>query len=245
MTLIQSTAATCAWLLVTLVVLAGPASAQVSFYAELYPQNRSYIHVVVDASALQTNLVIENVTFDVVFFDGQKQTINRQTFSFTDEANPSLTPAAYERFLPHRTQGAEAAIGEQIYYDTRSQGVTFKRIPGPGGRGVFTNRVSARIPEAIRPNLLGPIPLAQAAGSDEFIACPVREARTEITTPLPPPWSNTPQVGRLTGLKIERIGGQNTLVCTYAAYDTSVSIMRAFPAGKTQCTGEGHGFRCR
>ena len=79
----------------------------------------------------------------------------------------------------------------------------------------------------------------------QFIACPVKETRTEVTTPLPQPWWNTPQVGKLERVSVETIGGNRTLVCEYWAYGRSVGIMRAFPEGATDCSAEGSGFLCR
>lgn len=78
----------------------------------------------------------------------------------------------------------------------------------------------------------------------EFIGCPLKEARTEMTTPLPEPWWITPQIGRLERVSVQTIGGNRTLVCEYWAYDRTVGIMRAFPAGATDCSAEGNGFRC-
>lgn len=84
-----------------------------------------------------------------------------------------------------------------------------------------------------------PVPVQQE------VRCPVAEARTEITTPLPKPWWNTPQVGKLESVSVEVIGGQKTLVCHYWAYGTKVSVMRLFPAGAHECSASGDHFVCR
>ena len=88
--------------------------------------------------------------------------------------------------------------------------------------------------------------LQQAAPdtSKGFIACPLKQARTEVTTPLPEPWWNTPRVGKLERVSVQTIGGNQTLVCEYWAYGRTVSIMRLFPAGTTSCTPAGTGFDC-
>jgi hypothetical protein len=78
----------------------------------------------------------------------------------------------------------------------------------------------------------------------QFVACPVKETRTEVTTPLPQPWWNTPQIGKLERVSVQTIGGNRTLVCEYWAYSRTVSIMREFPEGMTDCTAEGNGFLC-
>jgi hypothetical protein len=86
--------------------------------------------------------------------------------------------------------------------------------------------------------------LVVAAASAEVVPCPVPQVRTEIVTPLPAPWWQTPQVGNLTGTAIQNIGGKSTLVCRYWAYGTNVSVMRLPPKGKT-CVATKSGFDCK
>ena len=83
------------------------------------------------------------------------------------------------------------------------------------------------------------------AGLQQQVRCPVPEVRTEITTSLPKPWWNTPQVGKLQALAIQDIGGQKTLVCRYWAYGTQVSVMRLFPEGTHACSAVSDHFVCR
>ena len=77
------------------------------------------------------------------------------------------------------------------------------------------------------------------------IPCPVPEIRAEITTRLPKPWWNTPQVGRFESAEVQVIGGKQTLVCQYHAYATKVSVMRLFPEGARECRVNGNHFTCR
>jgi hypothetical protein len=84
-----------------------------------------------------------------------------------------------------------------------------------------------------------------AISKGQLIACPVKEVRTEVTTPLPKPWWNTPQIGKLERVSVQTIGGKRTLVCEYWAYGRTVSIMREVPKGATNCSAEGNGFLCR
>lgn len=83
------------------------------------------------------------------------------------------------------------------------------------------------------------------AQTGEIIRCPVSEVRTEITTPLPQPWWNTPYIGRLRATRVQTIGGSRTLVCEYDAGGRLVSVMREFPAGVSNCAPRGPGFFCR
>lgn len=87
--------------------------------------------------------------------------------------------------------------------------------------------------------LMSSLAFAQA----RFIRCPIQQARTEMVTPLPAGWWQTPQVGNLTGTRIETIGGHQTLVCLYRAYDTNVSVMLRQPP-RTRCTPQRGGFAC-
>jgi hypothetical protein len=82
------------------------------------------------------------------------------------------------------------------------------------------------------------------AGSQQEISCPVPEVKTEITTNLPKPWWNTPQIGKLQSVGIQVIAGEKTLVCHYSAYGTQVSVMRKFPEGARDCKTVGNRFEC-
>jgi hypothetical protein len=87
-------------------------------------------------------------------------------------------------------------------------------------------------------------PLPSVSSVDVF--CPLESARTEMVTPLSGGWWQTPQVGRLTSLGIQNIGGQPTMVCRYGAYGTQVSVMRLFPEGRSDCRVSGSNrFTCR
>lgn len=78
------------------------------------------------------------------------------------------------------------------------------------------------------------------------VFCPVKEVRTEITTPLPVDWWQTPQIGELQKVTIENIGGAPTLVCKYWAYGINVGVMRRFPEGTRECkpNSQKDGFIC-
>ena len=84
-------------------------------------------------------------------------------------------------------------------------------------------------------------PSAQAG---EFISCPLESATTTITDPLPGPWWTTPQVGKLQDVRVEMVGGNQTLMCGYWAYSTTAYVMRPFPDGAKDCRAENNGFRC-
>ncbi len=80
------------------------------------------------------------------------------------------------------------------------------------------------------------------AGTDR-IECPVNQVRTEITTPLPSGWWQTPQVGNLQDTRITEMGGDTVLMCGYWAYGETVYIMKKAPTD-TNCTADATGFNC-
>jgi|SRR5882672_2973333 len=86
---------------------------------------------------------------------------------------------------------------------------------------------------------LKPSPVAR-----EFIACPLETASTEITSPLPEPWWQTPQAGKLQDVKVDLVGGKTTLSCGYWAYATTVYVMRLPPKGTSTCRPAKNGFWC-
>jgi hypothetical protein len=103
---------------------------------------------------------------------------------------------------------------------------------------------------AVRPadGLAGQVKHQQGPQSPDAlgeIPCPVPEIRAEITTKLPKPWWNTPQIGRFESAEVQVIGGKQTLVCQYHAYATRVSVMRLFPEGTHECRASGNRFTCR
>jgi hypothetical protein len=78
------------------------------------------------------------------------------------------------------------------------------------------------------------------------IRCPLGQVQTEITTPLPEGWWNTPQIGNLVRTRVDMIGGELTLMCGYEAYKSVAYIMMRPPAGTTTCKVVGKGsFVCK
>lgn len=76
------------------------------------------------------------------------------------------------------------------------------------------------------------------------IECPLDQARTEITSPLPSGWWQTPQMGRLQETRIDNIGGDRTLMCGYWAFGKTVYIMQKAPASMS-CNKDARGFTCQ
>ncbi|MCB1845206.1 MAG: hypothetical protein KDI09_19725, partial [Halioglobus sp.] len=90
------------------------------------------------------------------------------------------------------------------------------------------------------------VALFHCAEADEFfIACPVDQLDSEVTTRLPEGWWSTPRKGDLIDTEIAAIGGQKTLVCNYRGVGASrTPVMREVPAGVAGCTAVAGGFNC-
>jgi len=69
-----------------------------------------------------------------------------------------------------------------------------------------------------------------------LVICPLETVVTQITTPIPAPWWQTPSQGRLQNRRIDIVGGTKTLICEYNAGRNRVwPVMRLYPEGKTEC----------
>lgn len=78
-----------------------------------------------------------------------------------------------------------------------------------------------------------------------IVTCPLQVARTEMVSPLSDGWWQTPQEGYLTSVAMQNIGGRQTMVCRYKAYDGQVSVMK-LPPPNTTCRVLGtNRFICR
>lgn len=72
------------------------------------------------------------------------------------------------------------------------------------------------------------------------IRCPLPNATQSITDHLPPGWWTTPVANRLTGTRVQDIGGKTALMCLYG---DSGAIQRYAPLGQN-CRALRDGFRC-
>lgn len=86
---------------------------------------------------------------------------------------------------------------------------------------------------------------AQDGKAGQDIPCPVPEVRAEITTALPAPWWNTPQVGGVMSVHVDQVGGKKVLMCEYQAYGRTIPVMREMPPGVADCSPKDKGFVCR
>lgn len=79
---------------------------------------------------------------------------------------------------------------------------------------------------------------------ESFVACPVTLLDTAVVSALPEGWWATPQRGELLSTEIRTVGGQQTLVCNYAAFGTAIPVMREAPASSGSCSPTPGGFAC-
>lgn len=99
------------------------------------------------------------------------------------------------------------------------------------------------MPRLTRYSLIVTVLFGAFAGSalaETTIRCPLSQAKRTITDPLPRGWWTTPVVDRLSGTRVQQIGGRPALVCLYG---NSGSVQRKPPVGQT-CTPTRRGFRC-
>jgi len=75
------------------------------------------------------------------------------------------------------------------------------------------------------------LPVA-AASAETVIRCPLPQATRNVTERLPPNWWTTPVASRVTGTRIQQIGGRLALMCRYGE---AGSIQRNAPHGQA-CT---------
>ena len=81
---------------------------------------------------------------------------------------------------------------------------------------------------------------APAKADTVGIACPIAQAKREMTDALPAGWSAQPIVSALSSTEVGVVGGQTALICRYG---TSGAVLRNAPAGAT-CLASGTGFVC-
>ncbi len=91
--------------------------------------------------------------------------------------------------------------------------------------------------------LLGPLLATAANAAATRIECPISQARTEMITPLPSGWWQTPYVSNLDKTKVGTVGGKPTLMCGYSAYGATVWVMHLAPDG-ANCVADATGFTC-
>ncbi len=82
--------------------------------------------------------------------------------------------------------------------------------------------------------------LSLPAQASTKIQCPLSNAKRTITNELPDGWWTTPIVNKLTGTRIDQIGGKETLICEYGK---SGSVQKRAPGGE-KCKATKKGFQC-
>ena len=87
--------------------------------------------------------------------------------------------------------------------------------------------------------LPGVLLIVPGMGLAEYIACPLDEIETDVTTRKPSEWWSTPQVGRLQATNIIWMGDRPVLLCNYGVG----SVMREAPPD-SDCRAVARGFRC-
>jgi hypothetical protein len=81
------------------------------------------------------------------------------------------------------------------------------------------------------------------AGRGVEVFCPVSTVTAELSDRLPEGWWFTPTVGRLTGVRIDTIAGDRTLVCLYQAFSGETAVMHKVPRYYRGCKADRRALR--
>jgi hypothetical protein len=88
----------------------------IKWYAELYPQNTDYIEVTINTLGMKEGEYLENVRFDVTFYDAQNNPIKEEDFYFTDANVTSFERGNHRRWFKHSYTSAKFARGGTLNY---------------------------------------------------------------------------------------------------------------------------------
>ena len=107
------------------------------WHAELFSKNHDFVEVSVDTRGVPSNSRLEDVTFQVTFYDVQHHSLDRRTYRFTDSKLASLKPnVVHRRYFQHGYRSAASVTGEYMEYTTVVGGGKFdknspeRRTPG-------------------------------------------------------------------------------------------------------------------
>lgn len=86
---------------------------------EIYPDNKDYIKVALNAQKMPQNNYLQSVSFQFTFFDEQRRQLATEDISFADEPPQGLDPAFYEIYLKHSYRFASSIGGKMAYFCKR------------------------------------------------------------------------------------------------------------------------------
>jgi hypothetical protein len=190
---------------------------------------------VVAVSLRAERLPITNRCPTTVDFRGSITTNSRGVVRYTFERSDGATGPVYTLLF---TSAGTKAVSTTWTLGRSYSGYQKLKVISPNSLESAEARFNLNCGVLIDP------PLPPVSSVNVF--CPISSARTEMVTPLPEGWWQTPQVGSLVSVGIQTIGGEQTMVCRYGAYGTQVSVMRRFPEGRRDCRVTGtNRFTCR
>lgn len=191
---------------------------------------------VIAVSLRAERLPLTNTCPTTVDFRGTITMNSRGMVSYTFERSDGATAPIYTLFFPSagtREVSTSWTLGRSYSGYEKLKVLSPNRFESAEAR--FNLNCGGRLIDPPLPPL-----------SSVNVFCPITQARTEMVTPLPEGWWQTPQVGSLVSVGIQNIGGEQTMVCRYSAYGTQVSVMRRFPEGRSDCRVTGtNRFTCR
>lgn len=135
------------------------AATNADWYVRIYPQNETYIEVIVVAG-VQSNEYLANVRFVVSFFDADQKFVKAESFNFTDANFPQLRTGTYQRFFPHSSATGKSVRGDKLEWLPGIDGLAYKTEPrSAASKGSWLNEVWQGA------NTVGAVPSSNAQAS--------------------------------------------------------------------------------
>lgn len=93
-----------------------PGNGKVKWFVQLYRKNPKFIEVTVDRTKVSDNSIVEEVHFEVNFYDSNGAFLRKESFYFTDETLPYLKPGKHRRWFSPSGGEAGQAKGIELFY---------------------------------------------------------------------------------------------------------------------------------
>jgi len=93
-----------------------PGKGKVRWSVCLSPDNPKEIEVTIDRTRVSSHSLVEEIHFDVKFFDSKGSFLRKESFNFTDDTLPYLRSGKHRRWFTHSSRAAVRAEGIELFY---------------------------------------------------------------------------------------------------------------------------------
>lgn len=100
-----------------------PGKGKVRWFVQLDPGDPQYIEVTIDTTKISVYSLVEEISFDVAFYNSQGAFLKKETFDFTDEKVEYLRQGIHRRRFSYSSQAASEARGVDLFYTVRPIGI--------------------------------------------------------------------------------------------------------------------------